>query len=415
MAKVVSGAKDEQDCYMVHLAGQQFENNCGIPYIGLCLGEAGQLSRVLNKRFTPVTHPAMSAAAPGQLSAAELMSRRLSLSLSGCTPKQFYLFGSPISFSLSPAMHNAAFSQLLLPHKYDLNEREKERVGEYEREIREGSFGGASVTIPHKESIIQYLDEVRGAALEIGAVNTIVVERETEREALTQLFEKVEEERERDEEEEREGEEEEEEENLHDREEEREREGEGERERKRLVGMNTDWLGIRRPVARQLQKRGKPFQGTVGLVIGAGGTAMAACYAVRDLQLDLVVYNRTPEKAKAIADRFGGRVIDNLEDFALSLSSSSSLSLSLVISTVPSAASFSLPLSLLDDQPVVLDVVYKPARTKLLTQALEANCLVVQGARMLHEQAMEQFELWTGRKAPGHVMEGALFKDLEML
>mmetsp|Transcript_22435 Transcript_22435/g.22619 ORF Transcript_22435/g.22619 Transcript_22435/m.22619 type:complete len:123 (-) Transcript_22435:50-418(-) len=83
MAKVVSGAKDEQDCYMVHLAGQQFENNCGIPYIGLCLGEAGQLSRVLNKRFTPVTHPAMSAAAPGQLSAAELMSRRLSLSLSG--------------------------------------------------------------------------------------------------------------------------------------------------------------------------------------------------------------------------------------------------------------------------------------------------------------------------------------------
>ena len=225
MTKVVAGAEDDQDCYRVHLEGQRSQRGTGTPYIGLCLGVAGQLSRVLNKRFTPVSHPAMAAAAPGQLSAAELMDRRRALGLEGTLPLHMYLFGSPIAQSLSPAMHNAAFAALLLPHTYALCEQPPGQCAEYASVMADEAFGGASVTIPHKEAIIPLLDEVRGAAEDIGAVNTVVVELGEDEEG---------------------------------------------NEERRLVGYNTDWLGIRRPVLRQLQTRGRPFAGTVALVVGAG-------------------------------------------------------------------------------------------------------------------------------------------------
>jgi pentafunctional AROM polypeptide len=173
----------------------------------------------------------MATAAPGQLSAQQLMDARVKSGLA--QGKNFYLFGTPIQHSLSPAMHNGAYGALLLPHKYSLSEQDS--VDKYREVLADKSFGGASVTIPYKESIIPLIDDVRGAARKIGAVNTIVIEG-------------------------------------------------GEK-----VGYNTDWLGIKRPVLRQLRKRGVPFSKTergtksIGLVIGAGGTAKAACYAVKDL------------------------------------------------------------------------------------------------------------------------------------
>jgi Skp family chaperone for outer membrane proteins len=112
----------------------------------------------------------MATAAPGQLTAQQLMDIRLNDKL--ISPKQFYLFGTPISKSLSPAMHNAAYTALLLPHQYNL--AESADVASYENIIKGKNFGGASVTIPHKETIIPFLDEIVGAAKDIGAVNTIV-------------------------------------------------------------------------------------------------------------------------------------------------------------------------------------------------------------------------------------------------
>ena len=87
----------------VHEAGAA----TGTPYIGVCLGAKGAKSRILNRRFTPVNHPVMATAAPGQLSAAQLMAHRQELGL--ISPKKFYLFGHPIQQSLSPRMHNGAF------------------------------------------------------------------------------------------------------------------------------------------------------------------------------------------------------------------------------------------------------------------------------------------------------------------
>lgn len=196
MLKVVTGAEDISDCINVQRIGSLQSK----PFIGLCLGEKGSYSRVLNKRFTPVTHELLSIAAPGQLSARELMDRRLQDRL--IRSKRFYLFGIPIQQSLSPAMHNQAYQALLLPHVYTLNEQQE--VHRYidvmmSSNNNEGNdndndlFGGASITIPHKESIMPLLHEIRGAAVDIGAVNTVVVD-----------------------------------------------------ENKRLVGYNTDYIGIKR-------------------------------------------------------------------------------------------------------------------------------------------------------------------------
>ena len=170
MLKVVTGAEDMSDCVNVQKVGSLQQSKK--PFIGLCLGEKGSYSRVLNKRFTPVTHELLSIAAPGQLSARQLMDRRLQDGL--IRSKRFYLFGSPIQQSLSPAMHNQAYQALLLPHVYTLNEQQD--VHQYIDVMSDDVFRGASVTIPHKESIMPLLHEVRGAAIDIGAVNTVVVD-----------------------------------------------------------------------------------------------------------------------------------------------------------------------------------------------------------------------------------------------
>ena len=132
--------------------------------------------------------------------------------------------------------------------------------------------------------------------------------------------------------------------------------------------------GMQRPILRQLQLKGGLKAGGVGLVVGAGGTARAACYAVRDMGLRLVVVNRSVEKGKEIADRFGGVFVPDLSEESLSwLSTELQLPdfashIDVIISTVPLQANFTVPPALLKEKPVVLDVVYKPAKTPLIQQ-----------------------------------------------
>jgi pentafunctional AROM polypeptide len=447
--KVVTGAASLEDCEAVHEVGSRYaremeeeqrsrggESEGRLPYIGLCLGAEGEQSRVLNRFLTPVTHPAMpTAAAPGQLAVSELMSRRAKQGL--LTGREYFLFGAPISQSLSPAMHNAGYSVLLLPHVYDL--QESEDVDSYRSVLAGPAFGGGSVTIPHKEAIIPLVDEVRGAAREIGAINTIVVV-EGERVSGTGTGTgtggsggDT---------------------NRH------HEEGIATATRRRLVAYNTDWLGIQRPIRRLLVSRKGPSvwraggeSPSYGLVMGAGGTARAACYALRDLGLHVLVYNRSPDKGRQLAQQFGGSyvTIEELSDPAGGLHGDGWAGLQVVVSTIPGPAAFSLPALrggssragviithrgititpssssdgssnaattstiLGRNRPVVLDAVYKPARTALLVQAMEAGCGVVQGATMLLEQGLEQFELWTGRRAPVQEMRKAVFEGVEAL
>ena len=266
------------------------------------LGDEGKYSRVLNKAFTPVTHESLPfAAAPGQLSASEIMTTRIIMGV--LRTRMYGILGHNIAYSVSPAMQGAAFTATALPHSYDLIDMES--VDEFVASDfwNDPLFGGCSVTIPHKQAIIPHLDILTDAAKRIGAVNTVIVE-----------------------------------------------EGEDNGDRI-LVGDNTDWKGIYNPLSRKLGKSTSQGEKTeVALILGGGGTARAAAYAATQLGLERIYYNRTPSKAKDLAGMFGGTVVNTLDE--IDGDGESSLSdvlhsingqVQVVISTLPAAAEFGLP------------------------------------------------------------------------
>lgn len=135
--------------------------------IGICTKKFGALSRVLNASLgsTPVCSPFMSSkAAPGQISQMEVLGARKALGLVTVQDRRFYcLFGSPISKSPSPTMHNTAFQRLGLPHRYSLVEVKSTSGDDMQRVkdvLSRPDFGGASVTIPLKEAVIPLMDEL---------------------------------------------------------------------------------------------------------------------------------------------------------------------------------------------------------------------------------------------------------------
>lgn len=360
-AKVVLSIETEekdQMAYEAALISQSLAEESGqpvIPSISLILGDVGQFSRIINFPFTPVTHESLpSKAAPGQLTANEILATRLLTKL--LTSQKYCILGHNIAYSVSPEMHNAAFAAVRLPHAYaraDVATVEEFIDSDF---FKGASFAGASVTIPHKQAIIPYVDVLSDAARTIGSVNTLLVGEEL-----------------------------------------------GEDEVKRSIyGDNTDWKGIFNPLKRILRS-----DGGYALILGAGGTARAAAYAADALGLDRVYYNRTPEKARDLADSFGGKIVTSLErDGALN-----GLDIKVVISTLPAAANFELPPWMLQSKPVVFDVNYKPYSTALLQQAEAAGCKVVRGSEMLWEQGVGQFELWTGRTAPYKVMKDVVLEN----
>ncbi|KAK9721384.1 3-dehydroquinate dehydratase (3-dehydroquinase) [Basidiobolus ranarum] len=327
------------------------------PTIAINMGPVGQLSRVLNPTLTPVTHPLMpNKAAPGQLSVADIHQSRTLLGL--ITPKQFFLFGTPISHSMSPTLHNAGFQALGLPHHYSLYE--SSTVEPLKEVIQTSNFGGASITIPHKLDIMPLLDEVTETAQAVGAVNTIIV-KETSK---------------------------------------------GSRQ---LIGDNTDWLGIYNTTKRALPAAAKLAS---GLVIGAGGTSRAALYALHKLGVNKIfLFNRTHSKAQALANecKFEVVPIDSLDQLE-------SLNLQIIISTIPAdGTDLELPDHLFrgDASGVAVELAYKPRRTPFLKKAESVGWSTVEGVQILIEQGLRQFESWTGRHPPRAQMEAQVISKFD--
>jgi len=370
-AKVVlsiNGNDNDEDqlAYKASLAAAKMDKP-EIPNIGLVLGEAGSYSRILNPRFTPVTHETLPfKAAPGQLTAAEIMAGRL---LTGQVPTERYaILGHNIAYSVSPQMQGSAFAAVKLPHTY--TRADVATVEEFvEGPIwNDDNFGGCSVTIPHKSNIIPHVDVLTDAAKDIGSVNTVIVKKDKKGTRV-------------------------------------------------LIGDNTDWKGIYNPLRRRIGDDIK--SGSYALILGGGGTARAAAYAAAKLGLDRIYYNRTPEKANDLATEFGGVVASSLDktdsDTKYSLGSILAQKqghIKVVISTLPAAAEFELPEWMFSNaRPVVFDVNYKPYNTALLLQATTKGCDVVRGSEMLWEQGVGQFELWTGRTAPYGVMKRVVLEN----
>ncbi|EJT99669.1 Pentafunctional AroM protein [Dacryopinax primogenitus] len=359
--KLVGTARDQAD----NLDLQLFVRSIAAgrkPMLAINMGEKGKLSRILNFVFSPVTHPLLpSRAAPGQLTFPEI---QRALHLIGHLPKeQFYLFGTPISHSMSPTLHNTAFSALGLPHRYDLLETDfvDNRIT---AAVAAPNFGGASVTIPHKVAIISQLDCLSEEAQVIGAVNTIIPIRRPD----------------------------------------------GIRE---LLGDNTDWAAMHCIIINNL-KNVSPG-GARGLVIGAGGASRAAVYALHRAGIGAIdLFNRTRSSAEALAssfpDDYNIRIMESLEGLGNSPPS-------VIISTVPASVTttdptvkdaLQLPASMFTlSQGVVIDMAYKPSLTPLLNLARSVNpsWTPITGLAVLLEQGYRQFELWTGRRPPRSLIE----------
>ncbi|GLB40993.1 putative the AROM polypeptide catalyzes 5 consecutive enzymatic reactions in prechorismate polyaromatic amino acid biosynthesis [Lyophyllum shimeji] len=354
--KIVGKATSVQDNFLLH----DFVTKVSSvpkpkPIIAINMGIEGQMSRILNTTFTPVTHPILPIkAAPGQLSFKQIQE---ALHLLGLLPsRRFFLFGTPIAQSMSPTLHNTGFEVLGLPHHYDLLETAE--VGEeIKASIAAPDFGGASVTIPHKLAVIPLLDELSPAAEAIGAVNTIVPQTTSSDGRTWNLY-----------------------------------------------GDNTDWLGIRDSISAHVTTI------DVALVIGAGGTSRAAIYALQSLGAKTIyLHNRTTSKAQELARAFPDapiRVLDGTEQWPVETGPPS-----VIVSTVPATAQTAasaneiFPLSdhlfeYRGGPAVVVDMAYRPVETPLLTRAKLAgeHWKTVPGLEVLLEQGYVQFEKWTGRR-----------------
>lgn len=323
------------------------------PIIAINMGVEGQMSRILNSTFSPVSHPLLpNKAAPGQLSFRQIQQ---ALHLIGLLPsRQFYLLGTPISQSMSPTLHNTGFDALGLPHQYELLETESidENI---KMAITAPDFGGASVTIPYKLDIIPLLDRLTPAAEAIGAVNTIIPQQPSKEGASGTV----------------------------------------------LVGDNTDWIGIKSAISNKLGS--SPVR--TALVIGAGGTARAAIYALQALKAEVIyLYNRTTSKAHDLAAAFPEtriQVLESVDDWGTLAPPNA------IVATIPATAQSDALLSqnlfkYTVGPAVIVDMAYRPAETALLglAQAARGQWAVVPGLEVLLEQGYEQFKLWTGRGCP---------------
>ena len=297
LVKVVVFAGTESDAFRLVQAAAEVEQEWaqrvdgGPCIIALAMGPLGRISRVYNRVWTPVTHPALAVtAAPGQLSIAEIMRARESLRVApfALVPAsgrlQWLLFGSPISASPSPLLHNTAFEYLHLSPTFSYAKLDTQSVDAVAAALARPDFGGGNVTIPLKEAVCALLPHCSEAVQRIGAVNTIV------------------------------------------------RRPDG-----TLAGENTDWQGIAELIqqrcnmaasmpdaaAAESSRASSSSSSTpssvpcgVCVVLGAGGTARAAIYAAQQVGFRdscIVVCNpRTPHKAMQLAERFGVRGIQNI-------------------------------------------------------------------------------------------------------
>ncbi len=248
-------------------------------------------------------------------------------------------------------MHNAAFAALGLAWRYILLPTPPDQIEAVVARIRSGELQGANVTIPHKQTVIPFLDKIDPAARAVGAVNTIV------------------------------------------------------RQGDRLIGFNTDTIGFK----RALLETGVDVKDQPCAVLGAGGSARAVVYVLHELGAHLTVYARDVEKARALHADSHGMICRPLGALA-----EIDPATKLIVNTTPVGLSPNIDASLWPaDVPfptdaLIFDLLNNPPRTKLMQQAEQAGLRAVNGWNMLVYQGAAAFAKWTGIEPPVEVMRAAL-------
>jgi 3-dehydroquinate dehydratase/shikimate dehydrogenase len=284
------------------------------------------------------------------------------------------VIGDPVAHSLSPLLHNTAFAArgidaVYLPfHVQEVPRGNPRDLRDFLAAVKDFGISGFSVTLPHKQSILRYLDDCEPLAASIGAVNTVVV-----------------------------------------------RDG-------RLSGYNTDYVGVLRSIESRISLRASRV-----LLLGAGGAARAAAFALARGGALVWIWARRRAQARALARAVGGEAIERSalrsESFDAVVNCTpvgmhSGMPGATRASLVPARASARSTSASSPLEPgelncrVVMDLIYRPRKTELLYRAERRGIESISGVEMFLAQGIAQWEIWTGERAPRAAMRRAVIRAL---
>ncbi len=276
------------------------------------------------------------------------------------------IFGYPIRHSISPAMHNAAFEHIGIDAVYEAWETAPNDLAAGVAALRSETYLGANVTVPHKQAVMEHLDEIDDLATRIGAVNTIV-----------------------------------------------NRSG-------RLIGSNTDALGF---INSLRGEAGVSVSGLEVVLVGAGGAARATAYALADERAGaLTIANRTVERAISLAEELRRAGVETTAfsivapEFMIACKRADLIVNSTSVGMLhgPAEGESPIPSDAISPGCVVYDMVYNPPNTPLLVDAEKAGARCVGGLPMLVYQGAAAWSRWTGQEAPVDVMFKAAKEALDL-
>lgn len=276
------------------------------------------------------------------------------------TTKVVGVWGYPVGHSRSPVMHNAAIDALGLDWVYVPFEVAPENIKAAVEAVRVLGLVGVNVTVPLKELVLPYLDEVDKDAARVGSVNTIC-----------------------------------------------NRNG-------KLVGYSTDGAGF----LRSLEEVGQDTENRQVYLLGAGGSARAVAFALASRGCFCTIANRTKERAGELAAAVNAVYPNHAETAGWGRETKS---FDLLVNTTSVGMSANpgemptLPPGAFDPKPFVYDLIYAPAQTRLLAEAAAAGCRTQNGIKMLVQQGAVSLSLWTGRplsEMPTVMMEQAVLGAL---
>jgi 3-dehydroquinate dehydratase/shikimate dehydrogenase len=321
------------------------------PLVVLAMGELGFPSRVLSVAFggayTYAAPMAMQGTAAGQVSSRQLRHLYRVEKLSRST-RIYGVIADPVRHSISPAVHNRAFQYRRIEAVYLPFLVAPAQMRDFFLLAERLPVSGFSVTIPHKQKVLRYLDIVDPLARRIGAVNTVW------------------------------------------------------RKSGKWRGTNTDAAGVTVPLQRELRLR----QASI-LIVGNGGAARSAACALSDAGARIALVGRNVDRVRSLAKICGAEplTVEQLEQ----------RSFDALIHATPLGMYPHVNECFFNGRipaDVVLDMVYNPLETELTRRAREQGKTVIPGMRMFIEQAVRQFEIWTGEAAPRVQMEKAAAEAL---
>lgn len=266
------------------------------------------------------------------------------------------IIGSPVEHSKSPYMHNLSFEKLKLDYVYMAFDIKKDSVKEAVDAMRTLKVKGFNITMPDKEEVIKYLDEIKEDAKLIGAVNTVL------------------------------------------------------NHNGKLIGYNTDGKGF----IRSLEERNAKYIGEKIVIIGAGGAAKAVAI---ELALkgagEIVIANRRLEKAETISNIINKNIQNNRSrslKFDENILKKELEDASVLINATSMGMGSTVSKSIINDKDIlhkdlfVADLIYSPIKTKFLSMAEGKGCEIMNGLDMLIYQGALAFKIWTGKDMPLEVI-----------